>query len=67
MHLMILWLLVKTCRIPRLPKGAQIIFRGFCGHEFSLRLKKKKGFISPWRLRRKEEAGKRKDSEAMER
>lgn len=51
-HLMILWLLVKTCRIPHLLKGAQIIFRGFCVREFSLR--KKKGFISPWRQRRKE-------------
>lgn len=48
-HVMILWLLV-SCRIPHLPKGAQIIFRGFCGCEFSLRLRKKKGFISPWRL-----------------
>lgn len=48
-HVMILWLLV-SCRIPHLPKGAQIIFRGFCGCEFSLRQRKKKEFISPWRL-----------------
>lgn len=35
-------------------KGPQIIFKGFCGHDFSFRLRKKKRFISPWRLRRKE-------------
>lgn len=41
-HLIILWLLVKTCTIPHLPKRAHIIFKGFCGHDFSLGLRKKR-------------------------
>jgi len=56
---MILELLVKTCRIPHLPKRAQIIFKGFCGHDFSLRLRKKEGLVYHWTLRRKEESWER--------
>lgn len=49
----------KTSRIPHIPKKAGIIFQVFCGQHLSLMLRKKRGFICQWRLRRKERSWER--------